>query len=245
MGRERPIWQIAPVERASGTQWPKPFPELTPEQEAIREDFMKHFHEIYSDSFGAVARFNHGYPLRSAGTGARTLEIGAGLGEHLEFEDLSDQQYVALELRQEMAEEIERRHPGAEAIVGDAEQRLPFDDDSFDRAIAIHVLEHLRNLPAALDEIHRVLRPGAHFSVVIPCEGGAGYALGRRFTSQRIFEKRYDTSYDWYIKSEHFNVPAEIVPELEQRFDREHRSFWPLKVPSVNLNLCIGLTYVA
>ena len=97
----------------------------------------------------------------------------------------------------------------------------------------------------ALDEIHRVLRPGARFSVVIPCEGGAGYALGRRFTSQRIFEKRYDTSYDWYIKSEHFNVPAEIVPELERRFDREHRSFWPLKVPSVNLNLCIGLTYVA
>ena len=242
---ERPIWQIAPVERASGTKWPKPFPELTPEQEAIREDFMKHFHEIYSDSFGAVARFNHGYPLRTAGPGTRTLEIGAGLGEHLEFEDLSGQQYVALELRQEMAEEIEREHPGARAIVGDAEQRLPFDDDSFDRAIAIHVLEHLRNLPAALDEIHRVLRPGARFSVVIPCEGGAGYALGRRFTSQRIFERRYDTSYDWYIKSEHFNVPAEIVPELERRFDREHRSFWPLKVPSVNLNLCIGLTYVA
>jgi len=152
---------------------------------------------------------------------------------------------VALELRQEMAEEIERQHPGARAIVGDAEQRLPFDDDSFDRAIAIHVLEHLRNLPAALDEIRRVLRPGGRFSVVIPCEGGAGYALGRRFTSQRIFEKRYDTSYDWYIKSEHFNVPGEIVPELERRFDREHRSFWPLKVPAVNLNLCIGLTYAA
>jgi SAM-dependent methyltransferase len=231
------------MKRETGTQWPKPFPELTPEQEAIREDFMKHFHEIYSEEYGAIARFNHRYPLRTAAAGARTLEIGAGLGEHLEFEDLSDQEYVAIELREEMAEEISRSHPGVRAIVGDAERKLPFDDDSFDRAIAIHVLEHLPNLPAALDEVGRVLRPGGQLSVVIPCEGGFGYSLGRRFTSRRIFEKRYGTSYDWYIKTEHFNVPAEIVGELERRFRRLHRTWWPLKVPSVHLNLCIGLTY--
>jgi SAM-dependent methyltransferase len=227
------------------SRWPKPFPELTAEQRAIREDFMQHFHEIYSDRFGAVARFNHKYPLRTAADGIRTLEIGAGLGEHLEFEDLQSQEYVALELRESMAEVIDREHPGAEAIVGDAEQHLPFDDDGFDRVIAIHVLEHLRNLPAALDEVDRVMRPGGRLSVVIPCEGGFGYALGRRFTSQRIFEKRYGTSYDWYIKTEHFNVPSEIVEELDKRFAREHRTWWPLRAPSAHLNLCLGLTYRA
>jgi SAM-dependent methyltransferase len=232
------------VKPATDTRWPKPLPDLTPEQEAIREDFMKHFHEIYSDQFGAVARFNHRYPLRTAGEGIRTLEIGAGLGEHIEFEDLSAQDYVAIELREEMAEVISRSHPGVRAMVGDAELRLPFEDDSFDRAIAIHVLEHLPNLPVALDEIRRVLRPGGPLSVVIPCEGGLGYALGRRFTSQRIFEKRYGTSYDWYIRTEHFNVPAEIIGELDQRFQPVHRSWWPLKLPSVHLNLCIGLTYM-
>jgi len=233
------------VAGSTKAQWPKPAPVLTPEQEAIREDFMRHFHEIYSDQFGAVARFNHSYPLRTAGQGMRTLEIGAGLGEHLELEDLSSQDYVALELRESMAEVIRREHPGVAAVVGDAERRLPFDDDSFDRVIAIHVLEHLRNLPAALDEVRRVLRPGGRLSVVIPCEGGFGYALGRRFTSQRIFEKRYGTSYDWYIRTEHFNVPSEIIGELNERFALEQRSWWPLRVPSVHLNLCIGLTYTA
>lgn len=205
---------------------------------------MKYFHEIYSESFGAVAWFNHTYPKRTTRPGLRTLEIGAGLGEHLDFEPGEDQQeYVALELRDEMARAIRERHPYVTTVTGDVEKELPFDDARFDRVIAIHVLEHLPNLPAALDEVRRVLRPGGAFAVVIPCEGGVGYALGRRITSQRIFEKRYDTDYGWYIKTEHFNTPAEIVAELDTRFEPEHRDFFPLKVPSVHLNLCIGLTY--
>jgi phosphatidylethanolamine/phosphatidyl-N-methylethanolamine N-methyltransferase len=225
------------------TKWPKPFPELTDEQLRIRDDFMKYFHEIYSDSYGAVAKFNHTYPLRTARPGIRTLEIGAGLGEHLDFEDAAGQDYVALELRDEMAAVIAAKHPEASTHVGDVEAGLDVPDASFDRVIAIHVLEHLRNLPPALDEVRRVLKPGGVFEVVIPCEGGLGYALGRRVTSQRVFEKRYGTSYDWYIKTEHFNVPGEIVPELDARFTRERRAWWPLKVPSVHLNLCLGLTY--
>lgn len=224
-------------------KWPKPFPELTDEQLRIRDDFMKYFHEIYSDSYGAVAKFNHTYPLPTARPGIRTLEIGAGLGEHLDFEDATGQDYVALELRDEMAAVIAAKHPEVSTHVGDVEAGLDVPDASFDRVIAIHVLEHLRNLPPALDEVRRVLKPGGVFEVVIPCEGGLGYALGRRVTSQRVFEKRYGTSYDWYIKTEHFNVPGEIVPELDARFTRERRAWWPLKVPSVHLNLCLGLTY--
>jgi SAM-dependent methyltransferase len=218
-------------------------PKLTAEQKAIRDDFMQHFYEQFSDRYGAIAWFSHIYPKRTSRPGLRTLDIGAGMGEHLDFEDARDQHYVALELRPEMARVIEERHPYVSTLVGDAEEALPFDDASFDRVIAIHVLEHLRNLPAALQEVRRVLRPGGAFAIVIPCEGGLAYGVGRRFTSQRIFEKRYHTSYDWYIRTEHFNVPAEIVAELDQRFEPEHRTFFPTKVPSVHLNVCMGLTY--
>ena len=142
-----------------------------------------------------------------------------------------------------MAAVIAQARPGISTHVGDVEQGLDVPDASFDRVIAIHVLEHLRNLPPALDEVRRVLKPGGLFEVVIPCEGGLGYALGRRVTSQRVFEKRYNMSYDWYIKSEHFNVPSEVVGELDARFVRRRSAWWPLKVPSVHLNLCLGLTY--
>ena len=232
-----------PKSTATGGKWPKPFPELTEEQHRIRDDFMKYFHEIYTDNYGRVSKFNHSYAVHSFRPGIRTLEIGAGLGEHLDFEDGAAQEYVALELRDEMAAVIEEARPQISTHVGDIEEGTGLPDASFDRVIAIHVLEHLRNLPAALDEVQRVLKPGGVFEVVIPCEGGLGYAMGRRVTSQRVFEKRYNTSYDWYIKTEHFNVPDEVVEELDARFERERREFWPLKLPSVNLNLCIGLTY--
>jgi SAM-dependent methyltransferase len=229
---------------SASTRWPKPFPQLTDEQLRIRDDYMKYFHEIYSERYGAVAKFNHTYPLSSARPGIRTLEIGAGLGEHLDFEDASEQEeYVALELRDEMAAVIAQAHPGVSTLVGDVVAGLDVPDASFDRVIAIHVLEHLHNLPPALDEVRRVLKPGGLFEVVIPCEGGFGYALGRRVTSKRVFEKRYNMDYDWYIKSEHFNVPGEIMAELDTRFERRRSSWWPLKVPNVHLNLCLGLTY--
>ena len=224
-------------------KWPKPMPELSEEQVRIREDFMRYFHEIYSTSYGAVAKFNHTYPLATARPGIRTLEVGAGLGEHLDFEDASRQDFVALELRDEMAAVIQEHHPEASTHVGDIEAGTDLEDASFDRVIAIHVLEHLRNLPAALDEVRRVLKPGGIFEIVIPCEGGLGYTLGRQVTSRRVFEKRYGMSFDWYIESEHFNTPGEIVPQLDARFTRVRRTWWPLRVPTVHLNLCLGLSY--
>lgn len=226
----------------SETVWPKRVPVLTDEQEAIRDDFVRHWHEVLPDRFSLIERFNHGYAARSSRPGARTLEIGAGLGEQLAFERGGPDDYCALELREEMSDGIRSRHPGVEVVTGDVQARLPFDDNSFDRVLAVHVLEHLPDLPAALGEVARILRPDGTFEVVIPCEGGAAYGLARRVSAQRIFEKRYGQSYRWFIKSEHLNVPAEIIPELERHFVIGRRRFFPFLVPVVTVNLVIGLT---
>jgi hypothetical protein len=63
-------------------QWPKTFPPLSAEQERIREDYVKYWHEVLPRRFGAIERFNHSYPVRHAPAFRRTLEIGAGIGEH-------------------------------------------------------------------------------------------------------------------------------------------------------------------
>jgi SAM-dependent methyltransferase len=221
--------------------WPKPVPQLTSRQVEIQDDWQRYFHEVYPTRYGAVARFNHTYPLRSVSTGADILDIGAGIGGHLQYEELGSQ-YVALELRPEMAAQLARLHPQVRTVVGDVQQRIPAADGSFDRVLAIHVLEHLPDLPAALSEVHRVLRPGGLLSVVIPCEGGLGYALGRRLTTQRTFERRYGISYLPFIQAEHMNGPAEVMGELRRWFCIEHRAFFPFLIPNIHLNLCIGLT---
>lgn len=224
------------------SDWPKQLPYLTPEQLRIRDDWMRHWHDQLQGGYGMIERFNHGYPARSSDPALRSLEIGAGLGGQLEFERLGNHNYYAVELRQEMATAITERFPAVTTVVADAQERLPFDDGFFDRVLAIHVLEHLPNLPAALREVHRVLKPSGRFEVVIPCEGGVAYELARQISTARIFRKRYGQSYGWCIQSEHLNVPAEIRAELLRLFDIGGSEYFPLRVPLESLNLVIGLT---
>jgi SAM-dependent methyltransferase len=219
-------------------KWPKAPPPLSDEQQLVRDDFMRYWHEQLPRRYALIERFNHGWVARR-GSG-RTLEIGAGLGEHIGWEPDTDG-YVAVELREKMAAALRRAHPGVEVVVADCQRRLPFPDASFDRVLAIHVLEHLPNLPAALAEVERVLRPNGRFLVVVPCEGGLAYSLARRLSAERLFRRRYGMSYDWFVRSEHLNVPAEIRAECDRRFRTVATRWFPLLVPSVTLNLALGL----
>ena len=228
-------------------KWPKVLPELTAEQERISDDFMHHWHEVLPKRYGVVDDFNHGYVVRHAPRQfVRTLEIGAGLGEHLRYEKLSSLQksnYTALELRPKMAARIRERFPEIHTHIGDCQKRLEFSDGYFDRILAIHVLEHLPNLPAAIEEMYRLCsKEDGVFSVVIPCEGSVAYAVARRISAQRIFEKRYKQPYRWLIEREHLNKPDEIIPELQKHFTIQQRSFFPLPFPFVFCNLCLGMT---
>lgn len=181
-------------------------------------------------------------PLRTFKPGTKTLEIGAGIGAHLNFENLEEQEYVALELRQNVAAKLQANFPQILTVVGDCQEHIDFPDGYFDRVLAIHLLEHLPNLPKALAQIQRVLSPTGQFSVVIPCEGGIGYTLARNVSARPIFEKRYKQSYDWFVASEHVNLPNEIIQELLKRFVITHRSYFPFLIPVTTTNLVIGLT---
>jgi SAM-dependent methyltransferase len=223
-------------------KWPKVLSPLSPEQERIRNDFVKHWLEVLPKRYGLFERFNHRYPLLSMKAQCRTLEIGAGLGAHLAFEDLAAQDYHVVELRPELVEQLRARFPMVKSVVGDCQETMDYPPAYFDRVLAIHVLEHLPNLPRALDEIDRVLRPGGLLSVVLPCEGGFAYSLARRISARRIFERRYKQSYDWFIANEHINRPHEILPELLAHFELRHRRFFPCAIPLVPLNLVFGMT---
>jgi len=232
------------VPRFERFRWPKRVPPLSDEQEALADDFVKHWHEVLPQRYGLIERFNHTYPLRRLPDQPRfrTLELGAGLGAHLEFEPLDRQDYHCIELREVMAEELRRRHPEVTVVTGDCQKRIPYDDGSFDRVVVIHVLEHLPDLPAAIAEVKRVLKPGGLFSVVLPCDPGLAYELGRKISAERIFRRRYRLPYRWFARREHINSPAEILSLIGKAFEIADTRYFPLRAPIVNINLCIGLT---
>ena len=227
-------------------KWPKILPPLTAEQKQISDDFMKIWHEVLPRRFGLVEIFNQKFPVRHSVPGFRTtLEIGAGLGEHLHYEKLTPEQehnYHALDLRENMAAEIRRSFPRVQAIVGDCQARLDFADGYFDRVLAVHVLEHLPNLPAAIREVHRLVnKETGRFLVVIPTEGSPAYSLARKISAERVYKKHYGGDYSWFYRREHINLAPEILEELAPWFTIEARSYFPLQVPFIWCNLCIGL----
>lgn len=229
------------------SKWPKVFPELTAAQVQISNDFMHYWHHVLGSQkkFSFIENFNHRYPLKTKKEFLTTLEIGAGLGEHLNYEKLTTlqrQNYVALELRENMADRIKENFPDIAVCVADCQAHIPFENHYFDRVIAIHVLEHLPNLPAAVKELYRLCQKDGRLEIVIPCEGGGMYSFARTISAKRLFEKRYKQSYDWFIEREHVNQPHEILEELQKFFEIEKKSYFPFLIPSVNLNLCIGIT---
>ena len=178
---------------------------------------------------------------RGTSRGAR-WRSAPGSGRTCGYEKLNGQEYYAVELLQELAGSIEARFPGVTTIVGDCQTRLPFDDAYFDRVLAIHVLEHLPTSRRRSRRSHACSRPTLASSPSFPAKGAGSTVLARRFTSKRLFEREFGRDYDWFIRSEHINLPWEIRSELEKRFHVVEARYFPFRVPSVSANLIIGLT---
>ncbi len=225
-------------------KWPKKLPSLTEEQKRIREEYMITWHKILPNKYSIIEKFNHVGAFRKSELpdNCRTLEIGVGLGEHIKFEDLSRQDYYGLELRADMAEQAQRRFPPVKIIIGDIQQQQDLPNEYFDRIIAVHVLEHLPNLPQALREVKRLIKPNGFWDLVIPCQGGLAYSLASRISARRIFEKTYKTSYDFFIKSEHVNTCYEIIEELKNAgFAISWKRYFPFPIPFFFCNLSVGI----
>jgi SAM-dependent methyltransferase len=203
---------------------------------------MALWHQELPTKYGLIERFNHGFVSQlPVEAGSRTLEIGAGLGAHSKFEDLQRQEYYCLEYRKEFCRELATLFPPDRVLCGDIEQRQPFTDAFFDRIVIIHVLEHLRNLPLALAEIRRLLKPSGVLDVVLPCEGGLAYSLARKISAERVFRKNFHMDYTPIIRNEHVSTYVEIMTEVDRLFVPQARSFFPLRVPISTINLCVAL----
>src|ERR1044071_5837463 len=121
---------------------------------------------------------------RFAGAGGlRVLEIGCGLGTDGAQFAKAGADYTGVDLTDAAIELAQKRFElfglKGEFRVADAEN-LEFPNESFDVVYSHGVLHHTPDINAAVQEIHRILRPGGRAVVMLYHRGGYIYQVGIR-----------------------------------------------------------------
>ncbi|HTI86950.1 MAG TPA: methyltransferase domain-containing protein [Alphaproteobacteria bacterium] len=88
----------------------------------------------------------------------RALELGSRDGRLRDRVTVAGELYVRTDLSERMARAAQTRNPGPLTVVAD-EELLPFAEGSFDLVVSNLSLHWVNDLPGALAQIRRVLRP--------------------------------------------------------------------------------------
>ena len=105
-----------------------------------------------------------------ARSGDRILDVGCGPGFYVtELAEVVGREgsVTGLDASADMLAVAARRAQGHDNVTfhqADATS-LPVPDASFDRAVCVQVLEYVRDVPTALSQMHRALRPGGRVLV--------------------------------------------------------------------------------
>lgn len=147
---------------------------------------MEHplFARLYDPLTGpAEALFARHRRYLSAGLSGKVLDVGTGTGATLPYLVGSGVEVVGLEPDPHMrrrARAVARGLTGSvELVAGDAET-LPFGENAFDAATAALVFCTIPDPEAALDELARVLRPGAELRFFEHVGGEGAYRTFQR-----------------------------------------------------------------
>jgi ubiquinone/menaquinone biosynthesis C-methylase UbiE len=116
----------------------------------------------------------------SAASGLQVLEIGCGLGtDGAQFAE-AGAIYTGVDLTG-AAVELARRRFEFSNLTGTFEtadaENLPFPNDSFDLVYSHGVLHHTPDTQKAVQEVHRVLRPGGRAMVMLYHRGSYNYRV--------------------------------------------------------------------
>ena len=97
---------------------------------------------------------------------SHVLDVGCGTGGTMK--NLAGRcRFTGLDVS-ELAADMAARISGQKVVVANA-SNMPFETNSFDAVVASHILEHIQNDDAAVQEIRRVLKPNGPLIALVPC----------------------------------------------------------------------------
>ena len=131
-------------------------------------DSLRRFDEAYTGFYPYLPQYVDDEPL----AGARVLEIGLGFGTLGTLIASRDAEYHGVDIAENpvllMRERLRMSGNGdPERVVQGSALALPYDDETFDYVYSIGCLHHTGDIPLAVRQVHRVLRPGGKAIVML------------------------------------------------------------------------------
>ncbi|WP_272971202.1 class I SAM-dependent methyltransferase [Comamonas terrigena] len=193
---------------------------------------MNKSHQLIEKDFGNSTYFS------------KIIEVGAGSGAHLPFVKHAYDEYFMTDGSIEMLNLAKKKHQsnGRVKFSVSSAENLEYADNTFDRLIASHVLEHLKEPHEVLKEWNRVVKPGGTISIILPCDPGMLWRLGRNFGPRRNAESA-GIPYDYIMAREHINSITNLRALINYYFDQLNEKWWPTPISFTDINLiyCVNI----
>jgi len=207
-------------------------------------DFDKWYESDYSEINASAnpRSFAYKYLHKSiekdfkSNSGLEILEIGANIGEHLNFVSQDFKTYTMTDIRETKFSNL--GNPNVKFLVADVEA-LPFHDCKFDRIISTCVFHHLKDPVKGLEEMKRVVRVGGFITILLPNDPGVMYRVLRGITTLRAAKKQGLFNEVQLVHAlEHRNHYLSLMTLIKWVFvaDNLMLRFKPFRVKSYNLN---------
>jgi ubiquinone/menaquinone biosynthesis C-methylase UbiE len=160
--------------------------------------------------------------LMDLGPGARVLDLGCGAGwaTRLLAQSVAggeqSGQVVGLDVSDEMirlAQESSRAFTNIQYVVGSA-QRIPWQDNFFDRVLSVESFYYYSDQDRALDELFRVMAPGGRVFILINLYRDNEYSLQWVDKLKVPVHVRSAAEYEEMFKKHGFeNVESKQIPD--------------------------------
>lgn len=172
---------------------------------------------------------------------SKTVEVGAGTGEHFPFIRHRFDEFFFTDTNADALSVAQAKHSNSSSGKLLFEKvnpgPLPYKDNSFDRLIATHVLEHINEPHLIIKDWNRVVKPGGTLSILIPTDPGLMWRLGRCFGPRMRAHQRGEP-YDYLMARDHVNPCHNLLALIKYYYKTLDERWWPLNIfPHLDFNL--------
>jgi len=139
----------------------------------------------------------------------KVLDAGCGIGE---FSQYCRGEYYGIDINPYCVEHVSSMGKVCRQASVDS---IPFEDHTFDSVLLSHVFEHIDKPDRTLQEIHRVLRPGGIFMILVPMQKGFHKdSTHVRFYTKETLKNTVEAQNFSFLKSWYFPLPFKIFGDF-------------------------------